>query len=275
MRCFKNVLAADLKRFWNLSWKFYVMFIVFCILQVSLFYSNMYNLIHKMKITSVSLGEALMSFFKGAKEFYPDGNTPMDIPIFEILMLLFLLFIIAYYINKDKSALGRSIMIASKSPVYWWISKYITTLIATLVYVMIIIITHIACGWIILGKHFICRMTFTSEVNIRYLLRSEDISCNTNVMLLTAMILLTLITAASIMLFMAYLTNAVFGFIINLVIFITCICYMKWFFIYNFMMMYRIPHIYSYCNRGAGLMMIINIAIIGMGIIYSRRKDFL
>ena len=275
MRCFKNVLIADLNRFWNLSWKFYAMFFAFCILQTSLFYSNMYKLIHKMKIVSVSLGEALMSFFRGAKEFYPNGNTPIDVPVFELLMLLYLLFIIAYYVNKDRSALGRSIMLASRSPIYWWISKCITTLIADLVYMFIIVITHIACGWIILGRHFTCRMAFTSEVNIRYLLISENIKCDTNITLMTVMILLSLITASLIMLLMAYLSNAVFGFIINLVIFIISICYMQWFFIYNYMMMCRIHHVYNQWKWGAGLIIIINIAIIGVGIIYSRRKDFL
>lgn len=275
MRCFKNVLIADLKRFWNLSWKLYAIFCVYCILQASLFYSNIYKLIIKGKIMSISLGEALMDFFKGAKEFYPDGNTPMDVPIFEIFMLLYLLFIIAYYVNKDRSALGRSIMISSKSPVYWWISKYITTFVATFVYMVIIVITHVACGWIILCKHFICRMIFTSESNIKYLLKTEAIKFNTNIMILIGLILLCLVTASSIMLFIAYISNAVFGFIINIILFIISICYMKWICIYNFMMMYRIPQVYNQWHLGAGLMTIINVLIMVIGIMYSKRKDFL
>lgn len=100
-------------------------------------------------------------------------------------------------------------------------------------------------------------------------------SDNSRIIVMTVMILLSLITASLIMLLMAYLSNAVFGFIINLVIFIISICYMKWFFIYNYMMMYRIHHVYNQWKWGAGLIIIINIAIIGVGIMYSRRKDFL
>ena len=50
---------------------------------------------------------------------------------------------------------------------------------------------------------------------------------------------------------------------------------MKWICIYNFMMMYRIPQVYKQWHLGAGLMTIINVVIMVIGIMYSKRKDFL
>ena len=130
MRCFINVFKADLKRFWNIAWKLYIAFAVYSLMQALIFFANMNKSINKGRIAAVSLGDSLMDFFKGAKEFYPERNLAMDIPVLEIFVLLFLLFIVAYYINSDRSALSRSIMIASRSPVYWWVSKYIIAVLA-------------------------------------------------------------------------------------------------------------------------------------------------
>ena len=71
------------------------------------------------------------------------------------------------------------------------------------------------------------------------------------------------------------LFNSVFGFIINLLLFIFSICYMKWFGFYNYMMMYRIPHVYDRWYFGALLMLGIDVGIMAAGIIYSRKRDFL
>ena len=71
----------------------------------------------------------MLYFFKGAKKFIIRGNTPMDIPILGMLVVLYLLLIIALYINSDKNALGKSIIVASRSPVYWWISKCLIVVI--------------------------------------------------------------------------------------------------------------------------------------------------
>lgn len=275
MKCFLNVFKADWKRFWNIAWKLYIALAVYCILQALLFCSDMIKFIDKGRIASVSLGECLMNFFKGAKEFYPESNSPMDIPVFEIFVLLYLLFIIAYYVNSDRSALGRSIMIASKSPVYWWVSKYIIILCAVFMYIIIIVVTHMMCGLIVLGNRFKLGISFTSEQNIKLLLGNDNIKCDTNVVLLIILCLLCLITASAIILLMSYITNSIFGFILNLILFIVSICYMKWFCFYNYMMMYRIPHVYNQWYLGAGLMIIINVVIMLIGIIYSKRKDFL
>ena len=118
MKCFKNVFKADIRRFCNASWKFFTAFIVYCILQAVIFYTGAVKFIHKGIIDGVSFGDSMLYFFKGAKKFIIRGNTPMDIPIFGMLVVLYLLLIIALYINSDKNALGKSIIVASRSPVY-------------------------------------------------------------------------------------------------------------------------------------------------------------
>lgn len=275
MRCYINVFKADLKRFWNIAWKLYIAFAVYSLMQALIFFANMNKSINKGRIAAVSLGDSLMDFFKGAKEFYPERNLAMDIPVLEIFVLLFLLFIVAYYINSDRSALSRSIMIASRSPVYWWVSKYIIAVLAALVYMVLIIVTFAVSGFAVLGNKFSLRMHFTARENIKLILGSEDISCNTNVVLLMVLCTLSLITACIIILLVSYVFNSVFGFIINLLLFIFSICYMKWFGFYNYMMMYRIPHVYDRWYFGALLMLGIDVGIMAAGIIYSRKRDFL
>lgn len=275
MKCFINVFKADLKRFWNIAWKMYIALIVYSFMQALIFFSNMNKFINKGKITAVSLGDSLMDFFKGAKEFYPERKLAMDIPVLEIFVLLFLLFIISYYINSDRSALSKSIMIASRSPVYWWVSKYIITVLAAMVYMILIIITFAVSGFIVLRKKFSLKMHFTSKENIRLMFFSEDISIGTNVVLLIILCTLCLITACIITLLVSYMFNSIFGFIINLLLFIFSICYMKWFGFYNYMMMYRIPYVYNKWYFGALLMVGIDAAVMTAGIIYSRKRDFL
>ena len=90
MRFFINVFKADLKRFWNIAWKLYIAVTVYCFMQALIFFSNMVKSINKGKIAAVSLGDSLMDFFKGAKEFYPERNLTMDIPVLEIFIFLFL-----------------------------------------------------------------------------------------------------------------------------------------------------------------------------------------
>ena len=81
MRCFINVFKADLKRFWNIAWKLYIAFAVYSLMQALIFFANMNKSINKGRIAAVSLGDSLMDFFKGAKEFYPERNLAMDIPV--------------------------------------------------------------------------------------------------------------------------------------------------------------------------------------------------
>ena len=91
---------------------------------------------------------------------------------------------------------------------------------------------------------------------------------NTNIVLLMVLCTLSLITACIIILLVSYVFNSVFGFIINLLLFIFSICYMKWFGFYNYMMMYRIPHVYDRWYFGALLMLGIDVGIMAAGIIY-------
>ena len=64
MRCFINVFKADLKRFWNIAWKLYIVFAVYSLMQALIFFANMNKSINKGRIAAVSLGDSLMDFFK-------------------------------------------------------------------------------------------------------------------------------------------------------------------------------------------------------------------
>ena len=140
---------------------------------------------------------------------------------------------------------------------------------------ILIIITFAVSGFIVLRKKFSLKMHFSSKENIKLMLGSEDITVQTNVVLLTILCTLCLITACIITLLVSYVSNSIFGFIINLLLFIFSICYMKWFGFYNYMMMYRIPHVYSKWYLGALLMAGIDVAAMAAGVIYSRKRDFL
>ena len=134
---------------------------------------------------------------------------------------------VPHTIYECEGALSRSIMIASRSPVYWWVSKYIIAVLAALVYMVLIIVTFAVSGFAVLGNKFSLRMHFTARENIKLILGSEDISCNTNVVLLMVLCTLSLITACIIILLVSYVFNSIFGFIINLLLFIFSICYMS------------------------------------------------
>lgn len=275
MKCFKNVFKADIRRFCNASWKFFAAFIVYCILQAVIFYTGAVKFIHKGIIDGVSFGDSMLYFFKGAKKFIIRGNTPMDIPIFGMLVVLYLLLIIALYINSDKNALGKSIIVASRSPVYWWISKCLIVVIAACVYMIIICATHFLMGMAIVNSRFYSGISLTSENTIRIFLGSGDIPQNTNMAIMLLMCLVCFITVAIVQLFITYISNAVYGFIVSIVYYVVSICYMKWFCFINYMMMYRISEVYNYWKYGFCMTLCVCAGIITAGIIYSRKRDFL
>ena len=108
MRCFINVFKADLKRFWNIAWKLYIAFAVYSLMQALIFFANMNKSINKGRIAKqCRWATALWISLKGAKEFYPERNLAMDIQMLEIFVLLFLLFIVAYYINSDRECVKQ------------------------------------------------------------------------------------------------------------------------------------------------------------------------
>lgn len=275
MKCFINVFKADLKRFLITTWKLYIAFSVYCIMHALIFYSDMRKLLMMGRVNNVSLGDSIICFFKGVKEYHPENKVAMDIPLLEIFVLLFLLFIIAYYINSDAGALEKSIMIISKSPVYWWISKCVITILAAVLYFMLIILALAINGVIVLSDKFNLNMKFSSYENISKLLGEMDIPNDISAYSLVGLSFLCIVTASVIMLFVTYVFNSVYGFIINLIIFIFSICYMKWITIYNYMMMYRMAYVYGERYLGLIMMIVIDCLLIIIGTIYSRKRDFL
>ena len=183
--------------------------------------------------------------------------------------------IIALYINSDKNALGKSIIVASRSPVYWWISKCLIVVIAACVYMIIICATHFLMGMAIVNSRFYSGISLTSENTIRIFLGSGDIPQNTNMAIMLLMCLVCFITVAIVQLFITYISNAVYGFIVSIVYYVVSICYMKWFCFINYMMMYRISEVYNYWKYGLCMMLCVCAGIITAGIIYSRKRDFL
>jgi hypothetical protein len=89
------------------------------------------------------------------------------------------------------------------------------------------------------------------------------------------MCLVCFITVAIVQLFITYISNAVYGFIVSIVYYVVSICYMKWFCFINYMMMYRISEVYNYWKYGLCMMLCVCAGIITAGIIYSRKRDFL
>ncbi len=102
MNTFLCILKADIRRFWSMCWKFYMVFYIYCVFQAVSYFSNVYRCIKNSRISSISLGDSLLYVFRGAKEFSP--GMQIDIPLFEILIVLYITFIITYYITTDQKA---------------------------------------------------------------------------------------------------------------------------------------------------------------------------
>ena len=100
MNTFLCILKADIRRFWSMCWKFYMVFYIYCVFQAVSYFSNVYRCIKNSRISSISLGDSLLYVFRGAKEFSP--GMQIDIPLFEILIVLYITFIITYYITTDQ-----------------------------------------------------------------------------------------------------------------------------------------------------------------------------
>jgi hypothetical protein len=228
-----------------------------------MFFSAALKDIRHGKNEVVSLGDSLLYFFKGAKEFLPD--TVLDIPVLEISAVLCLIFIISHYINSDKKGFGKSIMLASGSPVKWWLCKFIVMLVATAEYMALIIISNAVTGVVVLKGSFKCSLKYFSGITL-----SSDV----NMYLFLAMCFTGLVTFASISLLISYVISPLYGFVINLVLMTCSVRYMKWYFFFNYCMAYRIDECYASWKMGAVFMLLINIFTLAAGVIYSERRDF-
>ena len=80
----------------------------------------------------------------------------IDIPLFEILIVLYITFIITYYITADQKAVGKNILVISGSASGWWLSKYITMLLAVIIYMAGIFATNTIVGLIMTGSRLMC-----------------------------------------------------------------------------------------------------------------------
>ena len=159
MNTFLCILKADIRRFWSMCWKFYMVFYIYCIFQAVSYFSNVYRCIKNSRISSISLGDSLLYVFRGAKEFSP--GMQIDIPLFEILIVLYITFIITYYITTDQKAVGKNILVISGSASGWWLSKYITMLLAVIIYMAGIFAANTIVGLIMTGSRFSMSLNIT------------------------------------------------------------------------------------------------------------------
>lgn len=232
-------------------------------------FSNVYRCIKNSRISSISLGDSLLYVFRGAKEFSP--GMQIDIPLFEILIVLYITFIITYYITADQKAVGKNILVISGSASGWWLSKYITMLLAVIIYMAGIFAANTIVGLIMTGSRFSMSLNITGTEAVRIFLQTK-LELDFNMPLVIILCFVCLVTMTGISLLLAYISNAVFGFVVNLFFFIVSICSMKWFFFYNYFMTIRIPHVYNRWPYGLCLMLAINILLVAAGIIYSKKK---
>ena len=272
MNTFLCILKADIRRFWSMCWKFYMVFYIYCVFQAVSYFSNVYRCIKNSRISSISLGDSLLYVFRGAKEFSP--GMQIDIPLFEILIVLYITFIITYYITADQKAVGKNILVISGSASGWWLSKYITMLLAVIIYMAGIFAANTIVGLIMTGCRFSMSLNITGTEAVRIFLQTK-LELDFNMPLVIILCFVCLVTMTGISLLLAYISNAVFGFVVNLFFFIVSICSMKWFFFYNYFMTIRIPHVYNRWPYGLCLMLAINILLVAAGIIYSKKKDFI
>ena len=117
-------------------------------------------------------------------------------------------------------------------------------------------------------------LNITGTEAVRIFLQTK-LELDFNMPLVIILCFVCLVTMTGISLLLAYISNAVFGFVVNLFFFIVSICSMKWFFFYNYFMTIRIPHVYNRWPYGLCLMLAINILLVAAGIIYSKKKDFI
>ena len=230
MNTFLCILKADIRRFWSMCWKFYMVFYIYCVFQAVSYFSNVYRCIKNSRISSISLGDSLLYVFRGAKEFSP--GMQIDIPLFEILIVLYITFIITYYITTDQKAVGKNILVISGSASGWWLSKYITMLLAVIIYMAGIFAANTIVGLLMTGSRFSMSLNITGTEAVRIFLQTK-LELDFNMPLVIILCFVCLVTITGISLLLAYISNAVFGFVVNLFFFIVSICSMKWFFFYN------------------------------------------
>lgn len=132
-------------------------------------FSNVYRCIKNSRISSISLGDSLLYVFRGAKEFSP--GMQIDIPLFEILIVLYITFIITYYITADQKAVGKNILVISGSASGWWLSKYITMLLAVIIYMAGIFAANTIVGLIMTGSRFSMSLNITGTEAVRIFYR--------------------------------------------------------------------------------------------------------
>ena len=236
-----------------------MVFYIYCVFQAVSYFSNVYRCIKNFRISSISLGDSLLYVFRGAKEFSP--GMQIDIPLFEILIVLYITFIITYYITTDQKAVGKNILVISGSASGWWLSKYITMLLAVIIYMAGIFAANTIVGLIMTGSRFSMSLNITGTEAVRIFLHTK-LELDFNMPLVIILCFVCLVTMTGISLQLAYISNAVFGFVVNLFFFIVSICSMKWFFFYNYFMTIRIPHVYNRWPYGLCLMLAINILLL-------------
>ncbi len=109
MNTFLCILKADIRRFWSMCWKFYMVFYIYCVFQ-AVSYFQMYTDVLRIPESAVFLLEIPAVCIQRCKEFSP--GMQIDIPLFEILIVLYITFIITYYITTDQKLSERIFLLS-------------------------------------------------------------------------------------------------------------------------------------------------------------------
>ncbi len=84
-------------------------------------------------------------------------------------------------------------------------------------------------GLLMTGSRFSMSLNITGTEAVRIFLQTK-LELDFNMPLVIILCFVCLVTMTGISLLLAYISNAVFGFVVNLFFFIVSICSMKWFF---------------------------------------------
>lgn len=118
--------------------KYLILIIIFSIMSI-VFIKTVMNFTGTGTIVNkFSIGDLLMYWFKGMKEYNTNENIPFDMPAQYIVLGIFLAFLIGDYPVKDLNGFGKDILVRTKKRDYWWNSKCIWNFLTVLIFYSIL-----------------------------------------------------------------------------------------------------------------------------------------
>lgn len=275
MRCFISICKADLKRGFYVCRKFYALLFFVAFLGSVSSYSKLYKHIIDGTVKSVSLGEGIISFFKGTKE-YIKGNM-VNIPEISLVIVFILLIIISLYINNDIQGIGKNILVNSCSYSKWWLSKFIWMIISVTFFYMIILFANILSGVLLFGENFNISFSYICESNVKIFFNTSEICETINSFSFIGESFLLFVTAASVQLLISLLLRPAYGIIIEIIVFTFSVFNMRWYWVFNYMMSLRIecmPNGFENEVYGIYFMLGINAVVVLTGILRLKNREF-